>query len=244
MNELATGDFNLDGKQDVAVGGSTAFPNAVAVLLGNGDGTFQPSAFVAAGKAFSLAVADLNRDGRPDLVIGRDTPNLSVLLGRGDGTFDSAGDFPTFTEFAVTDLALVDLNRDAIIDAVVAGGSYEIGVLHGTGDGSLSPFVRVPAGGVDPTVIEAVDVNGDAHVDVIAATMTSNAVSVLAGNSTSGLTAQWACAATHDCATINFSVGTSPKALAVADFNHDLKPDVVTGNGAPDGISILINTSP
>src|SRR2546427_3865796 len=77
---VAVGDFNGDGRPDLAVANSGS--NTVSVLLGIGDGTFQPARTFAAGSSpFSVAVGDLNGDWRPDLAVANYGSNTgSVLL--------------------------------------------------------------------------------------------------------------------------------------------------------------------
>jgi len=116
---VAVGDFNGDGKPDLAVGGSS-----VSVLLGNGDGTFQPAVNYGPGSGWGLAVADFNGDGKLDLA----TP-LSVLLGNGDGTFQPAGNYGS----RGNSVAVGDFNRDGKPDlAVPDKGSTNVSVLLGT----------------------------------------------------------------------------------------------------------------
>ncbi len=235
-------DFNLDGNLDLALGGSG--PHGVFVALGKGDGTFDPAYQVGPGAAESLKASDFNNDGFPDLVIGRDSPHVTILLANGDGTFTSMGDFATGREGYSSDLAIADLNKDGKLDVAVGGGDFQITVLLGNGDGKLGNGALIPSGGISPWLLEAVDVNDDTHVDLIPTNLGSNAFSVLAGNSTGAFTPEWACAATHDCAVVNFGVGGFPRDMAVADFNDDLKPDVATVNDYSSSISIVINTSP
>src|ERR1017187_4848816 len=91
---VAVGDFNGDGKPDLVVTNytSSTSDNSVSVLLGNGDGTFQPALNSAAGThLIPVAVGDFSGDGKPDLAVAyRPTEGVSVLLGNGDGTFRTA----------------------------------------------------------------------------------------------------------------------------------------------------------
>ena len=86
---LVAGDFNGDGRTDLAVANSGS--NDVSVLLGNGDGTFQPQVTYAVGSGPDALVAgDFNGDGRTDLAVANSGSNdVSVLLGNGDGTFQT-----------------------------------------------------------------------------------------------------------------------------------------------------------
>jgi len=84
---LAVADFNGDGKLDVIVANENLNPSTVSVYLGNGDGTFQtPIDSSTSEGSYFVVVADLNSDGKPDIVL-IDPPYISVLLGNGDGTF-------------------------------------------------------------------------------------------------------------------------------------------------------------
>ena len=99
---IATGDFNSDGKLDLAAGnflGGTPATGNISILIGNGNGTFQAAVNYDAGSPYQLRVADLNGDGKLDLVAASWTSNkVSVLLGNGNGTFQSVVAYSTGTE--------------------------------------------------------------------------------------------------------------------------------------------------
>jgi hypothetical protein len=139
---VAVADVNNDGKQDLLV----ASQNSLGVLLGNGDGTFQPTMNFGRG-GNSIAVADVNADGRPDLIVaGRDNEGVvDVLLGNGDGSFQPALSYSTNGNDAGS-VAIADLNGDGQPDLIVANcassgfacfGRGSVGILLGNGDGTF-----------------------------------------------------------------------------------------------------------
>ena len=137
------------------------------ILLGNGDGTFQPGvSYTADAGADSIAVADFNGDGKLDVVTSNSQGNdISVLLGNGDGTFKPAVNYAVAV--APGSLVVADFNGDRHPDIAVAG-SYPTGgvqVLLGKGDGMFQAPVTYFAGVVDPPITLA-DFNGDGKIDI------------------------------------------------------------------------------
>jgi len=189
---VAVGDFNGDGRPDLAVtnGANTtsgAVPGNLAVLLGNGDGTFQAARTIDVGitPAF-VAVRDVNGDGRPDLAVANFRSNdASVLLGNGDGTFQAPRNFNTGT--GPLSMAVGDVNSDGQPDLAVANfdfniqGPNTVSVLLGNGDGTFQAAQAFSAG-TNPASVAVGDFNGDVRQDLAVGNFNSDNVSVLINN--------------------------------------------------------------
>jgi hypothetical protein len=151
------------------------------VLLGNGDGTFRAKSDFGTGfHPGSVAIADLNADGRPDLAVASlSSWTVSVLLGNGDGTFGAKTDFGTGgISYSV---AIADLNADGRPDLVVVnalpGGT--VSVLLGNGDGTFGATTDFDTYGRYPHSVAIADLNADGRPDLVVANFESGTVSVL-----------------------------------------------------------------
>jgi Bacterial Ig-like domain (group 3)/FG-GAP-like repeat len=196
-HSVAVGDFNGDGRLDVVT--AQQLSDTVSVLLGHGDGTFaSPLVFTASGQNFtpqSMALGDINGDGKIDLVIksvsvlDSDAFQVGVLLGNGDGTFQ-APLLGAAQPDGSGDLALGDFNNDGRMDVAVAdqlgASTGNLSVFAGNGDGTFQSLIRLDllTGGNDPLGVAAADLNGDGLVDLVAANASSGNVGVLLNTST------------------------------------------------------------
>jgi uncharacterized protein (TIGR03437 family) len=250
ITRLAVGDFNGDGKLDVATvtSPSAQQPGGSSVWLGRGDGTFTRSSTLTI-PGVSVVAADFNGDGLTDLAIGHGpSPAVSVLLSRGDGTFESPIEYPVSGVQQTALLAAADFNQDGFVDlAVVAATDYDVQVrtrvslLIGRGDGT---FLR-PAGWVDgsdarddpPQGIATGDLNGDGIPDLVLqdafgygpyrcsiTTFLSN------GDGTFQAPGHWLCSNTSQV-----SANGRPAGLAIADFTGDGKADIAALYNYNDG---------
>ena len=241
---VAVADVNGDGKLDliVATGSSTA--GLVGVLLGNGDGTFQAEATYSSGglSPLALAVADLNGDGKPDVVVSNqwadDTDtnsNVSVLLNDGTGKFPTAMSNPT-GGFYPDSIAIADVNGDGKPDLVVAnssaasdGGPGNVGVLLGKGDGTFEADATYPSGADGAAAVAVADVNGDGKLDVVVANCSGNSSDCTGSAGNVGVLVGKGDGSFQTAVTYT-SGSTYPFAVAVADVNGDGRPDIVAAN--------------
>ena len=174
---VAVGDFNGDGKQDLATANEGS--DNVSILLGDGAGSFSAATNLRAGTSpRSVAVGDFNGDGQQDLAVANQfSANVSILLG------DGAGNFSAPTNFAAgmnaLSVKLGDFNGDGQQDlAVVNSGSNNVSILLGDGAGNFSAATNFGAGS-SPRSVAVGDFNDDGQQDLAMANRLSNNVSIL-----------------------------------------------------------------
>ncbi len=216
---IALGDVNGDGHVDVVV----ANYENIAVLFGNGNGTFQAAQNFGSG-AKAVALADVNGDGKLDLLVATDN-SVEVRFGNGDGTFQAAQDYGTGGYM----IAVADVNGDGTLDMLVTTDG--VSVLLGNGDGTFQPPQDYSSGGNSPQSIYVHDVNGDGKPDLIVANLLSNNVGVLLGNGDGTFQP----VQTYD------SGGFYAAAVVAADLNGDGIPDLAVANeyGGVSGKSVV-----
>ena len=249
-------DLNNDGKLDIVVAHDMACFTApcvvgltISVMIGNGDGTFQPTREFEVGRGMTeIAVGDFNRDGRKDLAIAGDNARVYRLLGNGDGTFTQQ---PTLTlindgtpNIGVdgTDIDVADFNGDTIQDLVVAialNGS-RTAILIGNGDGTFRPPLIITEPNINIPHQQAVaDFNGDGFQDLALSLSDGNTglMEILNGNGDG----------TFQPPVLYVKpppISVGGYAIVAADLNNDNKPDIALGrSGAFPAFLVLINST-
>lgn len=242
-NSVAVGDVNGDGKNDIVTaspyGGTNPSSGTVSVLLGDGNGNFAAQTNYAVGYgAASVAVGDINKDGRNDIVTANSSDsNISVLLGNSSGSF-SRTDLPLNSRPEA--VILKDINKDGNLDIITAspyGTNDSLGrvsVLLGNGNGTFaaqSNFTVVSQ--VRSVAVE--DINKDGINDIVTAGRDSgnqSVASVLLGNSNGSFNAA-----------INYPLRSNiePKSVAIGDLDLDGDLDVVVSGSGYGFESVMLN---
>ncbi|HKA54442.1 MAG TPA: FG-GAP-like repeat-containing protein [Candidatus Binatia bacterium] len=228
---VAVGDFNKDGKPDLALPDQFG---SVSILLGDGTGQFPNGAMFAVGNASrSVATGDFNGDNNLDLVVANaNDNNVSVLLGDGTGGFGTATNF--LAGLAPKSVVVADFNKDNRADLVVLNeGDSTFSILLGNGVGGFGPAASFPvsSGSVLPVPegLTVADFNKDGNLDIATANINSGDVSVLLGKGNGRFNPPQ-----------RFPGPGSANAIAAADFNGDGKLDLAVTNQFRNDVSILL----
>jgi len=252
---IAVGKFNLKNNQHLGIAVTNIPVNAtclasaqvqnlplqdvcsgVAILTGNGDGTFNGSNLpfysnnldTGGHLPTSVAVGDFNNDSYPDLaIVNLDSGNVSILTGKGDGSFNSPSTISVGSR--PTSVAVGDFNGDHILDLAVANGDDgTVTILIGKGDGTFPTSATFSVGN-RPISIAAGDINGDGILDLVVANSTDSTVSVLQGKGDG----------TFQPAK-NFGVGGFPTSVGIGNFKGAGQPGIAVVNRLSDLVTILL----
>src|SRR2546427_1474363 len=189
-----------------------------------------PVSFPTGALPITVGIADVNGDGRPDLLtVNTGANTVSVLLGNGAGSFGPRTDFATGA--VPHGLAIADLDGDGNPDLIVANtGANTVSVLLGTGTGTFAAAMDFPTG-VAPFFVAVDDLNRDGIPDLVVVNVGADTVSVLlgVGDGTFG-------------PKMDFATGAGARSVAIGDLNGDGVPDLVVSNVSASTVSVLLGT--
>ncbi|HSS98430.1 MAG TPA: VCBS repeat-containing protein [Terriglobales bacterium] len=219
---VALGDLNHDHHLDIVATNQNSA--TISVLLGNGDGTFQPAVTYSSGQSpFYVILADFTRDGNLDAAVANridsGAATVSIMLGNGAGGFQSPVSYGPFLD--AFSLSTAYVNNDLKLDLIVSDtGSGAL--LLGNGDGTFQ--TPVPIGATNAVALEPLHLFGDFKTDLVSANNFGNSVDIFRGNGHGSFRQVG-----------SRTVPTPPIALVVGDFNHDGIDDVASADEAVNG---------
>ncbi|PRQ07665.1 FG-GAP repeat domain-containing protein [Enhygromyxa salina] len=227
---LAVGDFDGDGRTDMATANNEAQAAYVLHNMGGAAmGFAAPDGVSVSSIASSIAAGDFDEDGIDDMIVN--TPAGIALLRGGPGgaswvgTLEIGGGQSMHAE-------LVDLDADGHLDLAAAvsdpSGDHRLMIFHGAGDGTFVEFVEHQLGG-DPWWVVSGDLNMDGDLDLVVAEFGSDQVSILLGNSLGGFSPRTL-----------IDVCNGPQSVAVGDMNNDGATDIVVGCMESDTVQMFV----
>ena len=227
---VAVGDFNRDGRPDLAV--TNGADNTVTVFLANGAGGYAaPVKFNSGGTQPSKVVAvDFNHDGYLDLAVANSFSNaVSIFLGDGSGAFSAGAAIGVGTQ--PYNLAVADFNNDTKPDlAVVNYGSNSVTILTGDGNGGFTTSATMNTGGSNPLGVAVGDFDGDGRPDLAVTNYNSGTVGVLLATGNNSF-AQVVTLSTK---------GSGSASVVAADINGDGQLDLAVANDYSNTIGVLL----
>lgn len=227
---IAVGDFNGDGRSDVA---SISYSqSSVSILTGQANGNLSAPTTIALGaRPQSIAVGDVNGDSILDLVTANVNDQVRVLLGTGTGTFSAPTSFPVGDNpYSIT---LGDFDGDMRLDIATAdSGGDTVSYLLGNGDGTFAPFQSM-ATSETPRGVTSADFNSDGLSDLAAIGRDGKTVTVFLADSSGRFAAP-----------VEYPAHDDGQTISTGDINRDGVQDLLVGGhdvhfrallGSPDG---------
>jgi hypothetical protein len=231
-HDVAVGDFNGDGKPDLAVAaGIDGNGSGVELLLNNGDGTFAaPTLYPAEDSPSQIVAADFNRDGILDLAVTDNiSGNVDILIGTGTGAFLPPAKFAATATPA--GIVVGDFNRDHKLDLAISNyGSQDLRILLGNGKGRFTVLNTYPMNG-NASEVAAGDFNHDGRLDLAVGVFNiggDDHIAVYLGNGDG-----------------SFTVGpqlflSDPQGLVAVDLNRDGNLDLATATYASNNVTVVL----
>ncbi|HSS20331.1 MAG TPA: C25 family cysteine peptidase [Pyrinomonadaceae bacterium] len=231
IQNVTTGDFNNDGKQDIVF--ARLVNNAIAIRLGDGAGNFSGTGGTGVGQSpYGITVGDFNGDGKLDAATSNEgpppfnNPTISWALGDGAGGLAAATTITAgFVNNGPKDIRAADMNNDGKLDLVFvtgavppSGGNSQIGVAIGDGAGGFAAptYTSTTISNGNAYGMAVGDVNNDGNVDVAVAHYIGSTLSVSLGNGTGGFTS-----------TATYGSGSVATFVALGDVNNANGPDLI-----------------
>jgi hypothetical protein len=260
-------DFNGDGNMDVVTANNATGANTVSVLLGKGNGSFQPYVQYATGRGpIDVTVGDFNGDGVPDLAVANNIDStVSILLGVcvtnctssgngiGNGTFEPQVAYTTVTMYGDENeltaglnpngITTAAFNGNGILDIATSDADDFVSVLTGAGNGTFDVATGLPvnygAGNFPAFSVGAADFYDDGLLDLVTPEYVDGDMSIFKGVESAG-------SLTFSAYIPYPSLGalTNPDAFGVADFNNDGRLDIVAMNESANTFSLLTQYVP